>query len=387
MPDSAETAPEPRRVLVLQGGGALGAYQAGVYEALSAGGVRPQWVAGISIGAINAALIAGNPPELRVPRLKTFWERVSSGFLLPCVAPTEGGRTLFGEVSASWAAAFGVPGMFAPRPFPPVLGVELRPGALSFYDTRPLRETLEELVDFDRINSGEVRLSVGAVNIRTGNFAYFDNANETIGPEHIMASGALPPGLPPVEIKGEWYWDGGIVSNTPLEYVLESDLQDDLLIHQVDLFNARGTVPKSLWEAVEREKEIRFSSRTRHNTNANLRIQELKAALRNLIASLPAPLSEGPEVKMLGEFSRERSVAVVQLIYRSKPHESGSKDFEFSRTAMREHWMSGVMDARRALRREPRYVTACRSGGAASFDPAREEAAGLPEPKSHSAPV
>jgi NTE family protein len=293
------------------------------------------------------------------------------------VAPTEGGRTLFGEVSASWAAAFGVPGMFAPRPFPPVLGMEIRPGALSFYDTRPLRETLEELVDFDRINSGEVRLSVGAVNIRTGNFAYFDNARELIGPEHIMASGALPPGFPPIQINGEWYWDGGLVSNTPLEYVLETDQADDLLIYQVDLFNARGRMPQSLLEAVEREKEIRFSSRTRHNTDANMRIHELKAALRNLLTVLPAALADDPNVRLLDTLSRENAVTVVQLIYRSRDYEGGSKDYEFSRTTMLDHWASGVADARRCLRNQERYVAASRPGGTAVFDPGRDPAQGV----------
>ena len=382
MADSADAAPHPCRVLVLQGGGALGAYQAGVYEALSAGGVRPQWVAGISIGAVNAAIIAGNPPNLRVERLRAFWDRVSSGFLLPCVIPGERIRALYSDISAGWTASLGVPGMFRPRSLPPVIAPSRTPDDLSFYDARPLRETLEELVDFDRINSREVRLSVGAVNIRTGNFAYFDNEREKIGPEHILASGALPPGLPPVQIGGEWYWDGGVVSNTPLEYVLESDSEDDLLIHQVDLFNARGEMPKTLWEAVEREKEIRFSSRTRHNTNANLRIQELKAALRNLIAALPATLADDANVKMLGEFSRERAIAVVQLIYRSKPHESGAKDFEFSRPAMLDHWASGVADARRALRGQPRYLAACRAGGSKTFDPGRENGADATFPAS-----
>ncbi|HEY3694824.1 patatin-like phospholipase family protein [Phenylobacterium sp.] len=378
MRDTAETGSQPRRVLVLQGGGALGAYQGGVYEALSDGGVQPHWVAGISIGAINAAIIAGNPPESRVARLREFWELVSSGLTLTPVAVNEQMRAMISEASAGWAATFGVPGMFAPRLVSPLLRADGGPEALSFYDTTPLRQTLERLVDFDRINSGETRLSVGAVNIRTGNFAYFDNVRETIGPEHIMASGALPPGLPPVEIKGQWYWDGGLVSNTPLEYVLEADRQDDLLIHQVDLFNARGRLPRSLPEAIEREKEIRFSSRTRHNTDTNMRIHELKSALRNLIGALPASLSDDPDVQMLGAFSKETAVTVVQLIYRSKVYEGGSKDYEFSRPAMQDHWTSGVVDAKRSLRRQARYMAASRPGGTAVFDPGRDEAAKPP---------
>ena len=181
----------------------------------------------------------------------------------------------------------GVPGFFSPRPISPLLLSSGGPEALSFYDTTPLRATLERLVDFDRINAGETRLSVGAVNIRTGNFAYFDNALQKIGPEHIMASGALPPGFPPVEIEGEWYWDGGLVSNTPLEYVLDQDQQEDLVIYQVDLFNARGPMPKTVQEAAEREKDIRYSSRTRLNTDAQLKIHRLKTSLAGLLKTLP----------------------------------------------------------------------------------------------------
>ena len=266
----------PRRVLVLQGGGALGSYQAGVYEALNRAGPEPDWLAGISIGAINGAIIAGNPPAQRLERLREFWNLVTSGWSF---GPPNSGdvfRGLLGDASIGWAMTAGVPGFFArPASISPLLLSSGGPEALSFYDSSPLRATLERLVDFDRINAGETRLSVGAVNIRTGNFTYFDNAHQKIGAEHIMASGALPPGLPPVEIEGEWYWDGGLVSNT-LEYVLDQDQTDDLVIYQVDLFNARGPMPKTVQEAAEREKDIRYSSRTRLNTDAQLRIHRLK---------------------------------------------------------------------------------------------------------------
>ena len=258
-----------RRVLVLQGGGALGSYQAGAYAALCRHEFDPTWVAGISIGAINAAIIAGNPKELRVPRLKEFWQLVSSPVLWRPIGKGDHSRSAFNEASAAWIAAFGVPGFFTPRVPPAPLWPRGTPQAISYYDTAPLRETLTRLVDFDLINEKHVRLSVGAVNVRTGNFAYFDNAKEKIGPEHIMASGALPPGFPPVEINGEHYWDGGLVSNTPLDYVLDQEKIEDLLIFQVDLFSARGQVPDSILEAQEREKDIRFSSRTRLITDAN----------------------------------------------------------------------------------------------------------------------
>ncbi|MBS0361482.1 MAG: patatin-like phospholipase family protein, partial [Proteobacteria bacterium] len=252
------TTSDPRHVLVLQGGGALGAYQAGVYEALSRAGTEPDWVAGISIGAINAAIIAGNAPAERLKKLEDFWTLVTSGWPAALPVVEDSWRGAFSDASVGWAMTAGVPGFFTPRPLSPLLP-HRGPQALSFYDSGPLEDTLERLVDFDRINARETRLSVGAVNIRTGNFAYFDNRHQKIGPRHIMASGALPPGLPPIEIDGEWYWDGGLVSNTPLEYVLDQDGEGDLVIYQVDLFNARGPLPKTLQEAAEREKDIRYS--------------------------------------------------------------------------------------------------------------------------------
>src|ERR1700736_2608333 len=273
-PAPASAPAKAQRVLVLQGGGALGSYQAGAYQALCHFDFEPQWIAGISIGAVNAAIIAGNPREKRVDRLKEFWEMVSAPVPWNPVGSGEKSRSLFNETSAALIATFGVPGFFTPR-FPPApLWPRGTPQAQSYYDTAPLGATLERLVDFDRINDLKTRLSVGAVSVTTGNFKYFDNyefrkSGKKIGPEHIMASGALPPGFPSVEIEGEHFWDGGIASNTPLDYVLDEGVTTDLLIFQVDLFSARGPLPVSLLEAAEREKDIRFSSRTRMNTDKN----------------------------------------------------------------------------------------------------------------------
>ncbi|HLZ84665.1 MAG TPA: DUF3734 domain-containing protein [Caulobacteraceae bacterium] len=341
---------------MLQGGGALGSYQAGVYEALAAHRLRPHWVAGISIGAINAALIAGNPPEKQVDRLREFWNLVSGGPQAPTWGLGGSTRGAVSQVNAAGAMMFGVAGFFAPRFPPPPLQPTGTPAAISFYDTAPLKATLERLVDFDRLNAGETRLSVGAVNIRTGNFAYFDNRRDRIGPEHIMASGALPPGLPPIEIDGEFYWDGGLVSNTPLEYVLEEPDNPDLLIFQVDLFPAAGPMPKNLVEAAEREKDIRYSSRTRLNTDQARRTHELKCLARQLIESLPPELASSEVARDLGELSTENAITIVQLIYRRKAYESQSKDYEFSRATMLEHWASGVGVVERAFHRRHEIV-------------------------------
>lgn len=335
-----------QRVLVLQGGGALGSYQAGAYEALCHHDFEPEWVAGISIGAINSAIIAGNPREQRLAKLKEFWEMASSASLMPWSHLVQGdqARSLFNETSAAMVATFGVPGFFTPR-FPAApLWPAGSPQSLSYYDTAPLRATLERLVDFDRINNDGIRLSVGAVNVMTGNFEYFDNTQRKIGPEHIMASAALPPGFPPIEIDGAHYWDGGIVSNTPLDYVLEQERARDLLIFQVDLFSARGPLPVTLLEAAEREKDIRYSSRTRMNTDMNKKVHNAKRAVRELIAKLPADLKDDPLVALLNEAAKENSVTVVHLIYRSKVHEASSKDYDFSRLAMTEHWGAGERD-------------------------------------------
>jgi NTE family protein len=229
------------------------------------------------------------------------------------------------------------------------------PQSQSYYDTAPLKKTLERLVDFDRINDLKTRLSVGAVGVTSGNFKYFDNfefrkLGKKIGPEHIMASGALPPGFPSVEIEGEHYWDGGIASNTPLDHVLGEETNRDLLIFQVDLFSARGDLPTSLLEAAEREKDIRFSSRTRMSTDKNKQVHNARKALRELLGKLPDNLKNDPSVEILCNAAKENTVTVVHLIYKSKNYESSSKDYDFSHVAMIEHWNAGVRDVHQSMR-------------------------------------
>jgi NTE family protein len=354
-PAPAESPVRAQRVLVLQGGGALGSYQAGAYQALCRHDFEPDWVAGISIGAINAAIIAGNPPEKRVKRLKEFWEMVSAPVPWSPLTADDRGRSFFNETSAAMVATFGVPGFFTPRLPPAPLWPQGSPESQSYYDTGALRVTLEHLVDFDRINDLKTRLSVGAVGVTSGNFKYFDNfefkkLGKKIGPEHIMASGALPPGFPSIVIEGEHFWDGGIASNTPLDYVLDEDATNALLIFQVDLFSARGPLPVSLLEAAEREKDIRFSSRTRMNTDKNKEIHNARKALRDLIGKLPEELKRDPSVEILRKAAKENTVTVVHLIYRSKNYESSSKDYDFSRIGMVEHWGAGERDVDLSMR-------------------------------------
>src|SRR3954447_16641879 len=354
-PAPATTPAQAQRVLVLQGGGALGSYQAGAYQALCHFDFEPEWIAGISIGAVNAAIIAGNPREKRVDRLKEFWEMVSAPVPWNPIGTGDRARSYFNETSAALIATFGVPGFFTPR-FPPApLWPQGSAQSLSYYDTAPLRATLERLVDFDRINDLKTRLSVGAVGVTSGNFKYFDNfefrkLGKKIGPEHVMASGALPPGFPSVVIDGEHYWDGGISSNTPLDFVLEEETDRDLLIFQVDLFSARGELPVSLLEAAEREKDIRYSSRTRMNTDKNKQIHNARMAVRDLIGKLPDYLKNDPSVELLRKASKENTVTVVHLIYKTKNYETSSKDYDFSHVAMVEHWRAGERDVHLSMR-------------------------------------
>ena len=372
---SAQNLPFEVVALVLQGGGALGAYQAGVYEALSEAGIEPNWIAGMSIGAINAAIIAGNPPDTRIDRLREFWAQVTadgpwSGAGNTCIGLARGDamRQLLNQMSASFAVVSGARGFFKTRPVPPLLQPAGTMDATSFYDTRELRGTLERLVDFDRINAGTTRFSVGAVNVRTGNFVYFDNGTHSIGPEHIMASGALPPGFPAIEIEGEFYWDGGLVSNTPLQWVVETEPRRDTLAFQVDLWNARGEFPRNILEVMTREKEIRYSSRTRAGTDQFKHIQKLRHTLAGLLDKMPEELKNSPEARLLGTVAEHKVYNIIHLIYRAKNYEGHSKDYEFSRLSMQEHWRAGHHDARRTLRHREVLERPTNHEGVLTFD-------------------
>jgi NTE family protein len=370
--------PFERIALVLQGGGALGSYQAGVYQALAEAQLHPDWVAGISIGAINAALIAGNAPDKRVEKLREFWETVSRPpFDVPDFAwykiTSDLSHRVVNQMRSLGILLGGAPGFFKLRFPPPNL---LPPGdlrELSFYDVTPLKATLERLVDFDRINARETRLSVGAVNVKSGNFAYFDTTTCKIGPEHVMASGALPPGFPATEIEGEYYWDGGIVSNAPLQWVLETPPRQDTLVFQVDLWNARGELPRDLMQIDLRQKEIRYSSRTRLATDHFRRMQRLRRAAAKLLAQLPKALRGTPEAEMLAAEADEKVYNIIQLIYRAKSYEGSSKDYEFSRRTMEEHWTAGNDDASRTLAHEAVLQRPIALDGVFTFDLSRED--------------
>jgi NTE family protein len=359
--------------LLLQGGGALGAYQGGVYQGLAEANLHPDWVAGISIGAINAALIAGNPPESRVEKLRGFWEAVtadplSGWFAAPVLFGGDLARNWANHWHAMAAAVHGAPGLFSTRMIPPFLAAAGTAEATSFYDTSTLKSTLERLVDFDRINAREMRFSVGAVNVTSGNFVYFDNNTHKILPEHIMASGALPPGFPAIEIEGEHYWDGGLVSNTPLQWVLESSERQDTLAFQVDLWSARGAVPRTLGEVVMRQKEIQYSSRTRASSDQFKKEQRLRNALADLFSKLPDGLRDTPEFALLNPEAGRKVYNIVQLIYRSKHFEGESKDFEFSAPSMEDHWATGLNDTVQTLRHREVLERPSSTDGVFTFD-------------------
>ncbi|MET0807597.1 MAG: patatin-like phospholipase family protein [Pseudoxanthomonas sp.] len=352
---------EPGNVaLVLQGGGALGAYQAGVYQGLHEGGIVPNWIAGISIGAFNTALIAGNAPERRIDALREFWETISQPYLLPATTlGQEANLTGIAEEARGWLDAWeawramveGQRGFYQPRswfgedPF-----TAPGPTRASWYVTQPMVETLERMVDFDRLNDGGIRVSVGAVDVASGNLEYFDNAHMRLDARHILASGALPPAFPAVEIDGRYFWDGGLVSNTPLSQVFDSEPRQDSLVFQVDLWSAQGELPQNLLDVAEREKEIQYSSRTRTITDMQRLGQHYRRLLRELLQEIPESVRmDNPWCQRAAGLACDRRYSLIHLIYRDRARFGHFKDYQFGRVAMREHWQSGLADIGRAL--------------------------------------
>ncbi|EEF61419.1 patatin-like phospholipase family protein [Pedosphaera parvula] len=355
-------------ILLLQGGGALGSYHAGVYEALAEAGMLPTWVVGISIGAINAAIIAGNPPERRVERLREFWYRVSAYAPLTPPPVLDPIRPFLDRLSVLSGATCGIPGFYVPRHPSPLLMPSASPNELSFYDTSPLEPTLEELVDFDLLNSGKMRLSLGATNVRTGESKYFDTRDIRITSRHVMASGALPPAFPGVEIDGEEYWDGGLVSNTPITYVWDQKPLTTALIVQVNLFPNKGEKPHDMVQVLERIKDIQYSSKQRFSTDRLREIGELRASIGRLLAKMPAHLKDNPDVMRIATQYDDRKWTVAFLTDTHRSTSGQWKDAEFSRATVNERWAGGVEAIRLSLANREWTFPAAEIPGVRVFD-------------------
>jgi NTE family protein len=337
-------------VLVLQGGGALGAYQAGVYQGLSEAGIEPDWVIGTSIGAINAALIAGNKPEDRLNRLMDFWDRVSHRAHF-----ANGFSSLFGAPFANWSVLLnGVPAFFQPNPAA-WRGIhhQHEAGKASFYATDALRETLSALVDLDTLNARRVRLTVGAVNVGSGAMRYFDSRDMPIRIDHVMASGALPPAFPAVEIDGEHYWDGGVYSNTPIEVVFDDKPRRDGLIFSVNLWQPTGDLPQTIWQVMGRQKDIQYSSRGLSHAARQQQIHRLRHVIRELATRLPEDRTADPAVAELASYGCGTTMHLVRLLAPRLENDDHTKDIDFSPAGIRARWQAGYKYAKGAIAQEP----------------------------------
>ena len=339
-------------VLVLQGGGALGAYQVGVYQALHEAGIEPQWVIGTSIGAINGAIIAGNPPATRLEKLRQFWDRVEHRQ----DAPPFAGLWPAAEATLQRldAVTRGVPGFFAPNP-EAVWGPHHPAGIekASYYSTAPLAETLSGLIDFDCINSRRVRLTVGAVQVRTGEMHYFDSRKTALGVAHVMASGALPPGFPAVRIDGEAYWDGGLYSNTPIEAVLEDHPRRDSLIFAVNVWHAHGPEPETLWQVMARQKDIQYASRAQSHIARQQQIHRLRHIIHELTQRLPAADRKNAAVRELAAWGCTTRMHVVRLTAPRLAGEDHTKDIDFTAAGIGARREAGYADTQRMLAAAP----------------------------------
>ena len=338
-------------VLVLQGGGALGSYQAGVYQALHEARIEPDWIVGTSVGAINASLIVGNAPQDRLARLNEFWNRMqrTSQWDLRGVLPG------FGDKWSYWTTlTHGIPGFFTPNPLAHAGdGYPLGPDRAGYYSTAPLQATLSELVDFDLINRGSPRLTVGAAHVRTSQMTYFDSRHCKLDVKHIMASGALPPAFPAVRVDGELYWDGGILSNTPTEVVLDDNPRKDSLIFTVHLWNPVGDEPNTMADVLNRQKDVQYSSRIASQITRHQQTHRLRHVINELAARLPESERDRPEMKELMSYGCQTRMHVVQLLAPQLSRENHTKDVDFSPTGIRQRWDAGYAHTRAVLAREP----------------------------------
>ena len=354
--------------LVLQGGGALGAYQAGIYQAMHEAGLRPDTVAGVSIGGINAAIIAGNPPHRRVEQLRDFWEGITARPVTLLTLDSDAARRATNIWSALLTTTLGQPGFFTPYPLNPWISPRGAKTATAFYDTAPLHETLLRLVDFDLLNSGAVRYAAGSVNVLNGNFAYFDSTRTTIQPEHVMASAALPPAFAAVQIGTDYYWDGGLVSNTPLQHVLDNAAHLHMLVFQVDLFSARGMLPRDMDDVLARQKDIQYSSRTRLVTDYFREKHDREVLMKKLLAKIPEDQLDASERKLKADLAHMPQATILEMVYQQAAYETQAKDYEFSASSMREHWNSGYLDMQRTLRHRDWLTVSSRDAGLSVHD-------------------
>ncbi|MDP3532999.1 MAG: patatin-like phospholipase family protein [Alphaproteobacteria bacterium] len=342
-----------RIALACQGGGSLGAYHIGAYQAMQEAGYLPDVVSGISIGAFTAALIAGNNPENRMEKLKAFWDTISWPEIMNGMPIPPEMRKMHNSMTSMQGFIFGQPNFFEPR----VPGAKHQPkgslGAISHYDTSKLKGTLLKFVDFDRINSKKTQLLLGATRIKDGQLVFFDSAKTKIGPEHVMASGAFPPGFPPVEIDGEMYWDGGCVSNTPLEGIYEIEPRVHTLVFMIDLFNPIGEVPKDMEGVSIRTKDIMFTSRTAHHIEQISKRHNLKKALGHILAKIPADLKNDPIVKEIKAFASDSDFDIVHILYNAPSYEVDTKDCEFSKTSIKDRSDHGYTDMKNAVENSP----------------------------------
>ncbi len=356
-----------------QGGGALGAYQAGILRALDEAEYCPDWFVGTSIGAINAAIAAGNPEKIRVEKIIEFWESIATpqaivdiDSLFPDDPFSRKTHHLLSSQTALW---LGQPGFFTPRTLPPFLSCQNTPDKISYYDTAPLRTSLERFIDFDRINNNKlVRLSLGAVEVSSGKMVYFDTLKQKIRPEHIMASGALPPGFPAIEIDGLFYWDGGISSNTPINYVFNHRDYKHLLCFMVHLFDSYGLNPTSLDEVMKRKKDIEFSSRFAKMVEMYQQIQTLKNSIHILSHYVPKEKKSDPEIKLCLSRGHESTISLVRFLYHHDETELASKDYEFSRKSIHERCGHGYRDAKNAIKKSPWMKPVTYTEGIALYD-------------------